>query len=237
MFGDSWVFTLNIVMFTVISFTGGAISMVIYNRIKKIDQGFSYHADQDMFKAVVAEYTHKLKNFEKTIADLRVKIDMMEMRISQQSVSQTPIITNTDASTHQSKVSQNQSRLEHPYLSPASAKSVTMQTSLPVFDTDADIYNNTMDYILKLLIERPRTSREIQYSIRRTREHTSRLMKKLHEANLVSRESNSKPFKYSISDAGRIQLKEHQKTNAAAAAAAGMQVHVDVPEVQLQTTV
>jgi DNA-binding MarR family transcriptional regulator len=225
MFGDIWVYVLYLVIFTVISFNIGAVIMIIYNRLKKITQESSYYADQDIFNAVVAEYTHKLKDFEKTIAELRVKTDTMEMRISQQFMSQTPVITNTAATKYQSKVSQHQSQIEQPPLSPA-------------FDTDADIYNNTMEHILKLLIERPRTSREIQHAIRRTREHTSRLMKKLHEAKLVRRESNSKPFKYSISDGGRIQLKELQKTSAAVAAQDdGIQAHVGVPEFQLQTTV
>lgn len=236
MIGDIWVYILYIVIFTVISFNVGAVIMIIYNRLKKITQKSSYYADQDMLSAVVAEYTHKLKNFEKAIAELRVKTDTMEMRISQQFVSQTPIITNTAATTYQSKVSQHQSQLEHPPLPHAAVN--MQQPSIPAFDTDADIYNNTMDHILKLLIVRPRTSREIQHAIRRTREHTSRLMKKLHEADLVNREGNSKPFKYSISDGGRIRLKEHQKTSAAVAAQDdGIQAHVGVPEFQLQTTV
>ena len=73
--------------------------------------------------------------------------------------------------------------------------------------------NSTLDYILKLLSERPRTSREIQHAIGRTREHTSRLMKGLYEMNLVTRESNIKPFKYAITDTGRIKLNAHQQTN------------------------
>ena len=230
MIGDIWVYLLYLVIFTVISFNVGAVIMIIYKRLKKVTQESSYYVDQNMFNVVIAEYMYKLKDFEKTIAELRVKTDTMEF------VSQTPTSTNTAATTYQSKASQHQSQLEH---SPLPPTAVNMQSSTPAFDTDADTYNNTMDQILKLLIERPRTSREIQHDIRRTREHTSRLMKKLHEANLVIRESNSKPFKYSISDGGRIQLKERQKTSAVAAAAEddGIQAHVGVPEFRLQTTV
>jgi len=63
-----------------------------------------------------------------------------------------------------------------------------------------------MEYILKLLSERPRSSREIQSSIGRTREHTSRLMKKLYEAHLVDRQSNSRPYKYAITHSGSIKI-------------------------------
>ena len=64
-----------------------------------------------------------------------------------------------------------------------------------------------------MLMEKPRTSREIQHSVGRTREHTSRLMKKLYDSKLVIRDSNNKPFKYSITDAGRIQLMGHHGIN------------------------
>jgi predicted transcriptional regulator len=63
-----------------------------------------------------------------------------------------------------------------------------------------------MDYVLKLLSESPRTSREIQYSIGRTREHTARLMKRLYESRLVDRQSNSRPYKYTITEAGRVKI-------------------------------
>jgi CTP-dependent riboflavin kinase len=61
---------------------------------------------------------------------------------------------------------------------------------------------------LKLLYERPRTSREVQHAIGRTREHTARLMKKLHDLGLVSRDINAKPFRYNITDAGQETLKK-----------------------------
>jgi CTP-dependent riboflavin kinase len=68
--------------------------------------------------------------------------------------------------------------------------------------------NSTTDYIFKLLAERPRSSREVQLAIGRTREHTARLMKKLHDLGLVSRDINTKPFRYNITDAGREMLKK-----------------------------
>jgi predicted transcriptional regulator len=238
MTGDISVFIWKFMIFAVISFTVGAVSMIMYNILKKMFRVSNLCTDKDIIDAIVAEYTYRLKNLEKTIAELRVKTDTMEMRISQQPASQTPFITSTSVTTDLGKeASQHQSQVEYPPTSSVSETGVIMQLSaLPATKTNGDVYNNTMDYILKLLIERPRTSREIQHAIRRTREHTSRLMKKLYQANLVSRDNNSKPFKYSISDAGRIQLKEHQKTSAAAVAD-GMQALVDVPESQLQTTV
>jgi predicted transcriptional regulator len=77
-----------------------------------------------------------------------------------------------------------------------------------------DIQNGTMDYILKLLSERPRTSREIQSSIGRTREHTSRLMKRLYESQLVDRQSNSRPYKYTITETGHVKISIQPKRDS-----------------------
>ena len=71
--------------------------------------------DKDIIDAIVAEYTYRLKNLEKTIAELRVKTDTMEMRISQQPASQTPIITSTSVTTDLGKeASQHQSQVGYP---------------------------------------------------------------------------------------------------------------------------
>jgi uncharacterized coiled-coil DUF342 family protein len=55
-----------------------------------------------------------------------------------------------------------------------------------------------LDY---LLLEGPRTAREIEVKISKTREHTARLMKKLWQQGYVERETNRIPFTYRASDA------------------------------------
>jgi len=50
------------------------------------------------------------------------------------------------------------------------------------------------------------TSRDIQITLKRTREHTSRLMKKLYEDGYVKRNTESKPYTYSISEKGKEKI-------------------------------
>jgi predicted transcriptional regulator len=64
---------------------------------------------------------------------------------------------------------------------------------------------NTVDTILRLL-EVPLTSREIQRKINKSREHTSRLLKKLYSENMVMRDGSTRPFKYKITSEGRKLL-------------------------------
>ena len=46
------------------------------------------------------------------------------------------------------------------------------------------------------------TSRDIQITLKKSREHTSRLMKKLFEEGLVQRNTETKPYTYSITEKG-----------------------------------
>ncbi len=67
-------------------------------------------------------------------------------------------------------------------------------------------YQNATDYVLKLITSKPMTSRDIQITLGRSREHTSRLMKKLFEDGYVKRNTNSKPYTYSITNKGKEKL-------------------------------
>jgi predicted transcriptional regulator len=64
-------------------------------------------------------------------------------------------------------------------------------------------YQNATEYVLRLITNKPMTSRDIQITLGRSREHTSRLMKKLFEEGYVIRNSDSKPYTYSITEKGK----------------------------------
>ena len=77
--------------------------------------------------------------------------------------------------------------------------------------------HNTTDYVLGLITNKVMTSRDIQNASQRSREHTSRLMKKLFQNGYVERNTRTKPFTYSITDKGKakIGLMEHMQNMAA----------------------
>jgi DNA-binding transcriptional ArsR family regulator len=74
-------------------------------------------------------------------------------------------------------------------------------------------YSDVTEYVLNLLIQKPLTSKELQHIIGRSREHTSRLLKKLYESELLYRDFSSRPFRYSITDEGRRWLEERPQVN------------------------
>ncbi len=67
-------------------------------------------------------------------------------------------------------------------------------------------FGSATEYVLRLITEKPMTSRDIQITIGRTREHTSRMMKKLFEEGLVERNMQTKPFTYKITEKGLTRI-------------------------------
>lgn len=210
------IFDWNFVISIISSFAVGFFSMTIYNKLKYLYKASNSQRYEAVIEAITSEYSHRMKDFEKIITELYVRVDTMELRKFQQPVSQSPSIFTDNASHTHSQYQSHQP--EQSLTSPVSETMTTITQQQPTITVTKNnnlpiMQNSTVDYILKLLIERPRTSREIQHSIGRTREHTSRLMKGLYKTNLVTRESNSKPFKYTITDAGRIKLTARQQTD------------------------
>ena len=70
------------------------------------------------------------------------------------------------------------------------------------------------NHILQLITSKSMTSRDIQITIGRTREHTSRLMKRLAEDGLVKRHPGSRPYTYSITERGKERLGGQQSMPA-----------------------
>jgi CRP-like cAMP-binding protein len=175
----------DLVMSGVFAFLAGMASVMVYARAKAALADRRYRADETVVEAVVLEYTRRLRDYDRVIAELRSKVDIMEVRSAAPQATSQP--------SHQPQ----------PHVAPVSEPVAVTQRA-----TVENEGNGTTDYILKLLVEKPRTSREVQLAVGRTREHTARLMKKLHDSGLVSRDANAKPFRYNITDAGRERLQE-----------------------------
>jgi hypothetical protein len=175
----------DLVISGIFAFLVGMVSMTVYSRLKTTFEEGRYKTNEAVIEAVVLEYTRRLHDYDKVISELRAKVDIVESRIKPHEV-----------------VSQDPSQPQPHVALMSEPVTVTQHATI------GKEVNSTTDYIFKLLAERPRSSREVQLAIGRTREHTARLMKKLHGLGLVSRDINTKPFRYNITDAGRQMLKK-----------------------------
>lgn len=175
----------DLVISGIFAFLVGMAGTALYHRFKTIFEEGRYKTNEVIIEAVVLEYTRRLRDYDKVIAELRAKVDIIDSKVKPHEV-----------------VSQEASQPQPHVALMSEPVTVTQHAAI------GKEVNSTTDYILKLLAERPRSSREVQLAIGRTREHTARLMKKLHDLGLVSRDVNTKPFRYNITDAGRGMLKK-----------------------------
>ena len=147
------------------------------------------------FKDMLIEgYFHKFDDYNEIISDIRTKLDMMELKVNSVNNSGRQI-DNVDTGDMDSIKSQN---ISHSLIPVTNDVIVT-------HSRDEELRVNTIDSILKML-EVPLTSREIQRRINKSREHTSRLLKKLYSENIVMRDGSTRPFKYKITNEGRKLL-------------------------------
>src|ERR687898_1493232 len=212
---------IPIIVPIIVPFLVGLIFGFTYNRIS-VNIGKiipKVHKNSSVINAITSEYARRMEKYDSAIADLRVRLDVIELQnqkhlLTQQlhSTESTPSVTLGDAS-HDQSHDQSQHPSFHAYHRPKRVEPLR-EISGDVSDSN-DVQNGTAEYVLKLLDGRSMTSKEVQHAIGRSREHTSRLMKRLCEYGFITRDSNNKPFTYSLAEAGQLRLKErHQVTEA-----------------------
>jgi predicted transcriptional regulator len=156
--------------------------------------------ENQKFKDMLIEgYFHKFDEYNDIISDLRTKLDIIQMKVN--SVNNSMMKETVDKGDIYSIKSQDISHSMIPVTNVTNDVIVNQRK-----DKEKDeLRLSTVDSILKML-DVPLTSREIQRRINKSREHTSRLLKKLYSENIVMRDGSSRPFKYKITNEGRKLL-------------------------------
>ena len=161
-----------------IAFVLGVFAIFIYNRVKPLIK-----ADSDLLKS----YTGRLQYYENQLIDMKIRLDSVEL-FKETEEFEILIPRPKEIKVEKQETIQN------------------VQEEKPKERMHNMNFGNATDYVLRLITEKPMTSRDIQITIGRTREHTSRMMKKLFEEGLVERNMQTKPFTYYITDKGKTKL-------------------------------
>jgi predicted transcriptional regulator len=159
--------------------------------------------ENQKFKDMLIDgYIRKFDEYNDVISELRTKIDMIELRINPEKSTrmEDEHVTSTNAVDDRSH--KNISHNVTPVM-----KSVIITDKKDDVRDDVALHLNTVNSILKML-EVPLTSRQIQGKIKKSREHTSRLLKKLYSQNIVIRDETTRPFRYKITNEGRKLLEQ-----------------------------
>jgi len=152
----------------------------------------------------------QIDNIILKLNDIQIRLDLLESKVSQSKnlprYENTEdniiknITDNKDITSHHNEIND----ITKQYIPKKSQIEKVKDKSLIINDK----HNATEHYILKIILKEPLTSNEIKNAIGRTREHTSRLMKKLYELKLVDRDINTKPFKYKLTEQGTKYIGE-----------------------------
>ena len=152
-------------------------AIVIYNKVKPLIRNESEQ---------IKSYIDRLQYYENQLIDMKIRMDSLELDKDE---SESDVLVEVKRKHARSELEEIQAQEE-----PQKERMRNMN------------FGSATDYVLKLITEKPMTSRDIQITIGRTREHTSRMMKKLFEEGYVERNMKTKPFTYYITDKGKVKL-------------------------------
>lgn len=154
---------------------------------------------------LIEGYLHKFDEYNEIISDLRSKLDVIDQKINPEKniIKENKLATTVDSS----DMVKDRSHKATSHNSLPVTKNMNVTREDIVFEEEDTLRANTVESILRML-ETPLTSREIQRKISKSREHTSRLLKKLYSENIVMRDESARPYKYKITDEGRRLLEQ-----------------------------
>lgn len=179
---------------------------------KRVGESVPLQIDNNLEIIEILENKKQLQidNIILKLNDIQVRLDLLESKVSQsknlpryENIEDNiikNITDNQDITSHHNEIND----ITKQYISKKSQIEKVKGKSLIINDK----HNATEHYILKIILKEPLTSNEIKNAIGRTREHTSRLMKKLYELKLVDRDITTKPFKYKLTEQGKKYIGE-----------------------------
>ena len=175
---------LDVIFGLILAFIGGLFTLFVYSRIKGVS------ASKDQTKAD----SERLEFYERQLIDLKIKLDAIDME--NLSFSQ--------------EIPQNVVKNEEKPAQVVEKRVQTMPEQVPiparVERTPNMSSGDIVEAVLRLITDRSRTSRDIQITLGKSREHISRTMKKMSDDGLVERNTNAKPYSYSITQNGLSRL-------------------------------
>ena len=146
--------------------------------------------------------TERLEYYERQLIDMKIRLDALEI----QGVEENPIDPNLDLKQFVQKLIETKEPEKQIEVIKDPEVVLEKQVSTPNMTSIEHV--SPTDYVLHLITNKAMTSRDIQITTKRSREHTSRLMKKLFESGLVQRNTETKPYIYSITEKGKSKVED-----------------------------
>jgi predicted transcriptional regulator len=144
----------------------------------------------------------RLEYYERQLIDMKIRLDSLEI----QGVEENPVDPNLELKQFIEKLVETKEPEKEIKVIKEPEIILEKQVSTPNLSNIESV--SPVDYVLQLITNKAMTSRDIQITTKRSREHTSRLMKKLFESGLVQRNTETKPYSYSITEKGKEKIND-----------------------------
>jgi chromosome segregation ATPase len=176
-----------------------------------------------LLQIIVSSVSSRIQQSESVLNDLRSRFETVDRRSSELELGQTDLRSAyLQVLKHLQEILSNDKRLvgeleqiktkflAYQQRPPTTESPMRPERSLtPVIEGDilgalTETERQTLEILLR---EGPKPAPELGRRLRKSREHTSRLMKKLYMNGYVDRESNRAPFRYKINETVRNKMK------------------------------
>ena len=186
----------EVILSVILAFIVGIVGLYAYFKIRP----FVKTRGGEEFDASQAE---RLEFYEKQLIDMKIRLDALEIQGIEQKVDDDP---NLELKQFLEKLAKNEVKERQTEV--ISKPEIIPEKMISMPNIPNIIPANPIDYVLHLITNKDMTSRDIQITLKKSREHTSRLMKKMFEDGYVQRNTESKPYTYSITEKGIAKVEQ-----------------------------
>jgi len=169
----------GIILVSVLAFLGGLVTLYLYTKIRSSDGA----------EKIAPTNQERIDFYEKELIDMKIRLDIMEMDGES--------FTNADLPTKKVESFETPEVEKEEFVAPKPKASPRVPNMS---------FEDSVVHVLQLITKGPMTSRDIEVIFGKSREHVSRLMKKLFEDGFVGRDASIRPYRYTITDKGRERV-------------------------------
>ena len=172
---------ISIILFVILAFVGGVVTLYLSTKLRS--------SPNPTIPGPAS--INRLEYYENQLIDMKIRLDAMELD------------TENSEMPNFDKVNEELAKPQKRKQEVGSMKIKSQGTSrIPNMS-----FEDSIEHVLKLITKKPMTSRDIEVTFGgRSREHVSRLMKKLYDDGFVERNTTKRPYTYSITDSGKARI-------------------------------
>jgi DNA-binding Lrp family transcriptional regulator len=186
----------EVILSVILAFIVGIIGLYAYFKIRPFVKTKSEELD--------ASQTERLEYYERRLIDMKIRLDALEIQGIEQKIED----PNLELKQFIEKLAKNE--VQEKPVEVGINPEIVLEKIRSIPNMSNITPTNPIDYVLHLITHKAMTSRDIQITLKKSREHTSRLMKKLFEDGFVQRNTESTPYTYSISKKGMEKVEQIQ---------------------------